>query len=53
MLDRDGIEPGSERAERYAGAFSLYEKTKPRDAASIIIDNTDPDAPLRVFTDSC
>jgi uridine kinase len=53
MLDRDGVEPGSERAERYAGAFKLYEKTKPREAASIIIDNTDPDAPLRVFTDSC
>ena len=53
MLDRDGIEPGSERADRYSGAFTLYEKTKPRDAATIIIDNTDPDAPLRVFTDSC
>jgi uridine kinase len=48
-----GIEPATPRAERYAGAQKLYEKTKPRDAATIIVDNTDPDLPRRVFTDSC
>jgi len=45
MLERDGIEPRSERAHRYAGAFKLYEKTKPREAATLIVDNTDPDKP--------
>ena len=53
MVIRDGIEPGSARAERYAGAYKLYEKAKPRDAATIIVDNTDPDAPKRIYTDSC
>jgi uridine kinase len=53
MRERDGIEPGTPRAERYAGALKLYEKTRPREAATIIVDNTDPDAPRRVFTDSC
>ena len=47
MLARDDIEPGTERAERYAGAYELYEKTKPRDAATIVVDNTDPDEPTR------
>lgn len=53
MRVRDGIEPGTDRAERYLGAQKLYEKTKPRDAATIIIDNTDPASPRRIFTDSC
>jgi uridine kinase len=53
MLDRDGIAPDSARAERYEGAQRLYEKTKPREAATSIIDNTDPDAPRRIFADSC
>ncbi|CAN5368416.1 uridine kinase [soil metagenome] len=53
MRDRDGIEPGTERAERYAGALKLYEKTKPVDAATIIVDNTDPQHPRRIFADSC
>lgn len=53
MRERDGIEPGTPRAERYAGAQKLYEKTKPREAATIVVDNTDPDAPQRVFSDSC
>jgi uridine kinase len=48
MLARDGIKPGTPLAERYAGAQTLYEKTKPREAATIIVDNTDPDAPRRV-----
>jgi uridine kinase len=53
ILERDGIEPASARAARYAGAYKLYKKTKPRDAASIVIDNTVPDHPRRVFLDSC
>jgi uridine kinase len=53
LQERDGIEPGSDRAERYEGAQKLYEKSKPRDAATIIVDNTDPDSPRRTFTDSC
>jgi uridine kinase len=53
MLARDGIEPGTARAERYDGAQKLYEKSQPREAATIIVDNTDPDHPHRVFTDSC
>ena len=53
MLDRDGIAADSDRAERYAGAYRLYQKTKPREASTIIVDNTDPESPKRVFTDSC
>ncbi len=53
MLDRDGIEPNTPRAARYEGAQKLYDKTGPRDAATIIVDNTDPDHPRRIFTDSC
>lgn len=46
-------EPDSPRAERDAGAQKLYEKTRPRDAATIIIDNTDPESPRRLLADSC
>lgn len=53
MRERDGIDPASPRAERYLGAMKLYEKSKPRDVATIIVDNSKPDAPKRVFTDSC
>ncbi|CAN5202101.1 uridine kinase [soil metagenome] len=53
LLERDGIEPASERSQRYAGAYKLYKKTKPRDSAAIIVDNTDPEHPRRIFTDSC
>lgn len=53
MLDRDGIAADSARGERYLGAYKLYEKTKPREAATIIVDNTDPESPRRIFTDSC
>jgi uridine kinase len=53
MLARDGIEPGTPRAERDEGAQKLYEKSKPREAATIVVDNTDPDHPRRVFSDSC
>ena len=54
MLARDGIEPGSEHALRHEGAQELYERdARPRDAASAIVDNTDPDRPKRIFEDSC
>jgi uridine kinase len=53
MLVRDGIASDSERAERYAGALKLYEKTKPRDVATMTVDNTDPDSPRRIYADSC
>lgn len=52
MADR-GILQGTPKAERYAGAFAIYEKTKPRAAATITVDNTDPEHPRRVFSDSC
>jgi uridine kinase len=51
---REGIQPGSDLAERYEGAHRLYEKdAKPRQAAIAIIDNTDPEHPRRVFADAC
>lgn len=53
LAERDGILNGTPRADRYAGAFELYEKTKPRAAAVITVDNTDADHPRRVFSDSC
>ena len=53
-LERDGIEPTSELAARYNGAQKLYLKeAKPRESATIVIDNSDPESPHRVFTDSC
>jgi len=54
LLAREGVEPGSELARRYSGAQELYERdARPRDAASAIVDNTDPDHPKRIFEDSC
>jgi uridine kinase len=54
VLERDGMEPESEDRARHEGAQQLYERdARPRDAASAIIDNTDPDRPKRIFEDSC
>jgi uridine kinase len=54
MAERDGVEPGTSRSRRYELANELYEHdAHPRDAASAIVDNTDPDRPKRVFADSC
>jgi uridine kinase len=53
MAERDGIAPDSPRAARYEGAQALYEKTKPRDVATIVVDNTDPDSPRQILTDAC
>lgn len=44
---RDGFAADSAQAGRYSGAHELYLATSPRDAASITIDNTDPDTPER------
>ncbi|QNO38575.1 uridine kinase [Protaetiibacter sp. SSC-01] len=51
---RDGIESASELAARYEGAHELYERdAHPRQTATAIIDNTDPEHPRRVFADAC
>jgi uridine kinase len=36
-----------------AAAQALYEKTKPRDQATIVVDVTDPDSPRQILTDAC
>ena len=39
---------------RYRGGHELYlAQAQPRTAASLIVDNSDPDRPVRVFADSC
>jgi uridine kinase len=54
LHERDGIEPGSEQAARYRTAQRLYyREAHPNTAATDIIDNTDPDAPVRRFADYC
>ena len=51
-LDTD--DEATDRSARYAGAEKLYlAEADPRQRASAIIDNTDPDHPRRIFTDSC
>jgi uridine kinase len=50
---RDGLAPGSPTAARYTGAFDLYARTDPRTAATILVENTDPQAPRRAFNDFC
>lgn len=42
------------QSPRYAGGQKLYlAEANPRARASAIVDNTDPEHPRRVFTDSC
>ena len=56
MGDRDGsdLDPQAESNQRYIGAQRLYVRdTHPNTAASAIVDNTDPDAPVRSFVDFC
>ena len=36
-----------------AAAQALYAKTKPRDQATIVVDDTDPDSPRQILTDAC
>jgi uridine kinase len=56
MAVRDGSVPetGSPLAERYDEGQRLYvADASPREAASVIVDNTDADRPHRVFDDRC
>ncbi len=45
---RDGFAPNSAEAGRYTGAFELYLKSSPADAAAITVDNSDVAAPRRI-----
>ena len=53
IAERDGIAPDGPSAGRYRGAGDLYEETKPRETATFIVDNSDPDHPRLRFEDSC
>jgi len=56
LAERDGLstDPDDPHAARYAGAQELYfDDAHPNTAATAIVDNTDPDAPLRRFADYC
>lgn len=47
-------EPGNPTDARNSGAQALYfAEAKPREVATAIIDNSDPEHPRRVFADSC
>lgn len=47
----DGPAPDSDPV--MAAAQALYEKTKSRDQATIVVDVTDPDSPRQILTDAC
>lgn len=56
MAERDGADPNpaAPSNRRYRDGQELYlREARPRAAASAIVDNTDPAAPLRVFEDFC
>lgn len=56
MAERDGIDPdpAAPSNRRYRQGMELYLRdANPRTAATAIVDNTDPDAPRRVFQDFC
>lgn len=56
MAGRDGVDPDPDAPSnaRYRLGQDLYfAEAFPRAAASAIVDNTDPEAPRRVFADSC
>jgi uridine kinase len=56
MIERDRADPDpdAESNRRYSGAQALYVRdAHPNTAASAIVDNTDPDAPMRRFADFC
>lgn len=53
---RDGVDPDPDAASnaRYRDGQELYfAEAGPRSVADAIIDNTDPEHPVRVFADSC
>ncbi|MEO6117068.1 MAG: uridine kinase [Pseudolysinimonas sp.] len=47
IQQRDGLAPSSAEAARYSGAFELYLRTSPVDAAAVMIDNSDIENPRR------
>ncbi|MDR6198924.1 uridine kinase [Microbacterium sp. SORGH_AS428] len=56
MARRDGSDPDPRAASnaRYRAGFDLYlQDGDPRGRASVIVDNTDPRHPVRVFRDFC
>jgi uridine kinase len=56
MVERDGADPNPKAASntRYSQAQRLYVRdAQPNTAANAIVDNTDPDAPVRRFADYC
>lgn len=56
MAARDGADPDPSAASnrRYRDGQELYlREARPRTAASAIVDNTDPAAPVRVYEDFC
>ncbi|MEO5535125.1 MAG: uridine kinase [Pseudolysinimonas sp.] len=56
MVERDGADPdpAAESNQRYIGAQSRYVRdAHPNIVASAIVDNTDPDHPVRRFADYC
>ena len=54
LRDSSAPNPRPERQLRYSGAQALYAvESKPRTAATAIVDNSDSDHPRRQFADSC
>ncbi|MEO8527949.1 MAG: hypothetical protein ABI435_02620, partial [Pseudolysinimonas sp.] len=56
MVERDGADPdpAAESNQRYIGAQSRYVRdAHPNIVASAIVDNTDPERPVRRFADYC
>lgn len=56
MVERDGVDPDpeAESNRRYSDAQRQYVRdAHPNTTASAIVDNTDPDVPLRVHADYC
>jgi uridine kinase len=56
MAERDGCDadPAADSNRRYREGQELYLKeAAPRTAASVIVDNTDPASPRRVYADFC
>lgn len=56
MVARDGVDPDpeAESNRRYSDAQRRYvREVHPNTASDVIIDNTDPDAPVRRYADYC
>jgi uridine kinase len=56
LAERDGrnADPGAEANARYREGQELYfAEVDPKSQADAVIDNSDPELPLRVFADSC